>query len=60
MEWHHHPLEAAFGGTTSSTFGTQGGLRPSSTGGSNRATSSSVSSCNKAPGAPLTKKRDLV
>jgi hypothetical protein len=47
------------GGTTSSTGNALGGPPPSSTGGSNRVTSLSVSSCNKALGAPSTKKRRL-
>jgi hypothetical protein len=47
------------GGTASSAGGTLGGPPPSSTGGGNRLISSSVSSCNKASGAPSTKKRHL-
>jgi hypothetical protein len=47
------------GGTTSSAGGALGGPPPSSTGGGNRATSSSMSSCNKALGAPSTKKQHL-
>ena len=47
------------GGTASSVGGALGGPPPPSTGGGNRATSSSVSSCNKALGAPSTKKRHL-
>jgi hypothetical protein len=49
----------SIGGTTSSAGGTQGGPPPSSMGGGNIATSSSVSSCNKAPGAPSTEKGHL-
>jgi hypothetical protein len=49
----------SIGGTTSSAGGALGGPLPSSTDGSNRATSSSVSSCNKVSGAPSTKKRRL-
>jgi hypothetical protein len=55
------PLSSSgdIGGTISSMGGAPGGPPPSSTGDSNRATSSSVSSCNKALGAPSTKKRRL-
>jgi hypothetical protein len=44
------------GGTASSAGGALGGPPPSSTSGGNRATSLSVSNCNKASGAPSTKK----
>jgi hypothetical protein len=47
------------GGTASSVGGALGGSPPSCASGGNRATSSSVSSCNKVPGAPSTKKRCL-
>jgi hypothetical protein len=46
-------------GTAPSAGGTLGGPPPTSMGGVKRVTSSSVSSCNKAPGARSTKKRCL-
>jgi hypothetical protein len=48
---------SGIGGTASSAGGALGGLPPSSTSSGSRATSSSVSSCDKVSGAPSKKKR---